>query len=148
MDADDLEVAHARSIERRLLQVAVLGFSLVPVGAGSVGGVLGPSGLGLGGACDIDCSSHFRYLSGLLLAIGLTFWALVPNIERAGRMFAALTFIVFVGGLLRALGLLVDGSPSFGMIFALIMELVVTPGLCLWQIRIGRTSPPRSAPEF
>ncbi len=48
------------------------------------------------GSGDLD--SHFRYLSGLLLAIGIGFASTVPRIEAQGGRFWLLTGIVMVGG--------------------------------------------------
>jgi hypothetical protein len=78
-----------------------------------------------------------RYLSGLLLGIGLVFWWQIPRIERAGPLFRVLTLIVFIGGLSRLLGVVIHGLPPGPMLFGLGMELVVTPLLCLWQSRVA-----------
>ncbi|MEI7711613.1 MAG: DUF4345 domain-containing protein [Rhodospirillales bacterium] len=121
--------------ERRLLQAAVLLAGIVPVSAGTAGIFLG-AGLAGGGSIDLD--SHVRYLSGLLLGIGLVFWGTIPRIERRAAIFQALTGIVAIGGLARLLGLFVAGVPSTPMTAALGMELAVTPLLCLWQRRIAQ----------
>ena len=118
---------------RRLLQAAVLLAGFVPVLAGGAGVVLGDAMLGGGG--DI-LDSHFRYLSGLLLGIGLIFWALIPRIEQHGTIFRVLTGVVVMGGLGRLLGMIVHGLPSAAMTTALGMELVVTPLLCFAQARV------------
>ena len=81
--------------------------------------------------------SHFRYLSGLLLGIGLLFWSMVPAIERRTSLFRALTFIVVTGGLARLLAYVERGDPG-PMRLALIMELMVTPALCLWQAHVAK----------
>jgi hypothetical protein len=113
--------------------IAVLG--LVPVGAGLAGVV---DGIEMVGAqASVSADSHFRYLSGLLLAVGLLFWSAIPDIERQGRLVRILTLIVVVGGLGRLYGVLAAGEPSAPMLFGLAMELVVTPLLCLWQSRIA-----------
>jgi hypothetical protein len=132
---------------RRALQIAVAVAGLVPVGAGLAGVLIGPTFAGLGShgslaqasasLAGISLDSHFRYLSGLLLAIGLVFWMIIPTIERRGALVRALTLIVVIGGLGRALSLLEVGEPgSLGMRLALVMELVVTPLICLWQRRV------------
>lgn len=87
---------------------------------------------------SISLDSHFRYLSGLLLAIGIGFLSTIERIEAKGRQFRLLTLFVVTGGLARLSGTLVDGVPSSEMLFGLGMELVVTPLLCLWQMRIAR----------
>jgi hypothetical protein len=86
----------------------------------------------------MSLDSHFRYLSGLLLGIGVVFWSLIPHIESRGYLARPLTLIVFVGGLARLLGILIVGPPPAPMLFGLCMELVVTPALCAWQWRIER----------
>jgi hypothetical protein len=132
-------------VERRLLQISVAIAGLVPV-AGGIAGVLGgPAAIGepAHGAFD----SHFRYLSGLLAAIGVAYWTAIPEIETEGAKFALLTLIVVAGGFSRALGMLIAGPPGGAMSAALVMELVVTPLLYLWQARVQRlaTMPPVDA---
>ncbi len=123
--------------ERRLLQVAVALLALIPIGAGLSGIWLGPAMVRVVDA-GITADSQFRYLSGLLLAIGLCFWRMVPIIERAGPAARLLTLVVFIGGIGRLVSLIALGVPSPAMLGGLGMELVVTPLLCLWQMRIAR----------
>ena len=119
--------------ERRLLQAAVAVAACVPIGGGLAGVVRGAPA----DAAAFD--SHYRYLSGLLLAIGLTFWSLIPRIEANGRTFRVLTAIVVTGGLARLWALVQRGDPGV-MGLALVMELIVTPALCLWQARQARVA--------
>ena len=123
-------------LEKRLLQVCVVIGGAVPVGAGLWGVLFGSSNIA-GGALGVSMDSHFRYLSGLLLAIGLGFWSTVPGIETRTARFRLLTALVIVGGLGRVVSILVVGLPSYGMLAALVMELGVTPLLCLWQARVS-----------
>ena len=126
---------------KRALQIAVAASGIVPVSAGLAGIILGPS---MGGAINpaADLDSHFRYLSGLLLGIGLAFWSTIPGIERKGAFFQLLTAIVFIGGLARLYGIAAEGLPGYPMIFGLAMEPAVTPMLCLWQGLLFRNARP------
>ncbi len=125
-------------MSRRALQIVVAVLGLVPVLTGLAGMVLGPSMAGLDpSATPIALDSHVRYLSGLLLAIGLGFWSTIPRIERQTARFRLLTGLVVIGGLGRLLGLALAGRPPAPMLFGLGMELVVTPSLCWWQSRIA-----------
>jgi hypothetical protein len=124
-------------LEKRILQLAVAIGCLVPAGAGAAGVLLGPCMLG-SGAPSGDLDSHFRYLSGLLLAIGLGFASTIPRIETHGDRFRMLTGIVVIGGLGRLASLLAVGPESRAMTAALVMELIVTPALAFWQCRVAR----------
>jgi hypothetical protein len=121
--------------ERRLLQQAVGIGAIVPFAAGLYGVLFGPALTGA--VLSVSSESHYRYLSGLLLAIGLCFWSAIPRIEEQTGRFRLLTVIVFIGGLARLLGLMLTGVPSPTMLGGLAMELAVTPLLCLWQARVA-----------
>ena len=123
--------------ERRALQCAVALACTVPLAMGGLSVLHGVTILkGASPAADLD--SHFRYLSGLLLGIGLFYASGVPGIERRRGRFLLRGGIVFVGGLGRLWSLVTVGTPSAIMLFALAMELVVTPLLTLWQLRVAR----------
>jgi hypothetical protein len=118
--------------ERRLLQVVIAVAGLVPVGGG-LWGVLGH--MTTAGALS---ASNARYLSGLLLGIGLTFWIAIPTIERRGAIVRGLAAIVVIGGLARlAGGLFVTGFPP-AVALPLVMELGVTPLIAIWRERVER----------
>ena len=101
-------------------------------------GVLWPQMLTLAG--PPHALTHVSYLSGLLLGIGLAFWSLIPAIERQSRAFTLLTAIVAVGGLARLAMAARTGAWGLSVDLPLVMELAVTPLLCLWQRRVARSS--------
>jgi hypothetical protein len=121
--------------ERRVLQIVVALGSLVPIFAGAAGILSGPAIVEASGPVSAD--SHFRYLSGLLLGIGIAFVTTIPRIERRTGRFRVLAGIVVIGGIGRFMALLIRGAPDAAMLAALAMELIVTPALALWQARIA-----------
>jgi Domain of unknown function (DUF4345) len=125
-------------MERHLLRAAVTTCSLVPIGAGFAGVLLGPTMVASAIGTPTDLDSHFRYLSGLLLGIGLGFVSTIPRIEERGNRFRLLTAIVVAGGIGRLISILANGPGSLAMRAALAMELLVTPGLACWQWRVAR----------
>jgi len=125
------------AVERRLLQLAAALACLVPLSAGS-SGVLRGAAFVFRGTATPDLDSHFRYLSGIFLGVGMAFATCVPAIERRGERFRMLGAFVVAGGLARALSLVEVGAPSFGHRFGLAMELGVVPLLLLWQARVAR----------
>ena len=118
---------------RNALRLCVCLGAIVPV-AGGAWGVL--DSLGGVSAWSAD---HYRYLSGLLLAIGLGFWSTVPNIERRTQRFRLLTGLVVIGGLCRLLGVALGDPLTVPVALALAMELVATPLLCFWQGQVSIT---------
>ena len=105
-------------------------------------GVLRPELLFAG---PLQAVPHAAYLNGLLLGLGLSFWSLVPAIERQNRAFSLLTGLVLLGGLARALTAARLGAWGLSVTLPLIMELGITPALWLWQRRVAGTS--NSPPE-
>ncbi|MEQ9330933.1 DUF4345 domain-containing protein [Thalassobaculum sp.] len=124
--------------ERRALQAAVAVLALVPIGAGAAGVLLGPGFVAAGLPVPADLDSHFRYLSGIFLALGLAFWSTVPAIERRTGTFRLLGFLVVVGGLARLGSLLTVGVPHWPHLGGLALELLAVPALVVWQARVAR----------
>ena len=118
-----------RMLERRALQISIAIAALLPVGAGLWGITQSASP----GVWD---DNHHRYLSGLLLAIGLGYWSAVPMIEKMATRLRLLTALVAIGGLARLSGLVLGDMPTLPVASALAMELLAAPLLCLWQSRM------------
>jgi hypothetical protein len=121
---------NASPFEKPALQAAVIVAAALPVFAGTWDAIHQLAG------ASAWAANHERYLSGLLLAVGLGFWSTVPEIEGKTGRFRLLTFLVVIGGLCRLLGVLMGDPLSQQVIAALVMELGVTPVLCLWQSRL------------
>jgi hypothetical protein len=110
---------------------------MVPLAGSTLGVVLGPDWLHRG-VVGRDLDSHFRYLSGLLLAMVLLFASCVPDVERKGLRLRMIALLPVIGGLARLCGMLVSGPPGRGHVVALCIELGVVPLLVLWQARVAR----------
>lgn len=134
--------------ERRALQICVALAACLPVTSGLydvVTGLAGHSKMTPGMAIvSYSTESHYRYLSGLLAAIGVGFWTTVPDIETKTARFRLLAAIVVAGGFARLLGVLFADKLTLIVIVALVMELGVVPVLGLWQARIAGRIPPTS----
>lgn len=121
---------------RRLLQAAVALGSLVPLTFGTIGVLRGAAWLAKG-PVGADLDSHFRYLSGIFLMVGIGFASCIPDIERKTARFRLLGAMVIAGGLARAWSLASVGTPSTGHVAGLAMELGIVPLLLVWQARIA-----------
>jgi len=127
-----------RLLLKRALQCAVAIGCLVPISTGLAGIIFGADMIGDDLTGPISLDSHFRYLSGLLLGIGLLFCKTIPHIERNGKEFRLLAAIVIVGGVGRLSSLYAVGLPDRPMLFGLCMELLITPLLAVWQYWVAR----------
>jgi Domain of unknown function (DUF4345) len=134
--------------EVRLLRIVIAVACMVPIIAGGLGVLLGPGMFGIdtaAGAAD----SHYRYLSGLLFGIGILFLTTIPRIETSTARFRLLAIIVIIGGLGRLSGVMLNRDVDGVSLFALGMELGVTPMFLLWQARVAarRSRAERTLPK-
>ncbi len=120
------------------LKLAVAVAACVPVAAGLAGVIIGPALLGHEAFESSQTDSHFRYLSGILFAIGIGFWSTIGDIENKTMQFRLLTLLVVTGGLSRLYAFISMDEAQFSLIFALVMELAVTPSLAVWQGSVAR----------
>ncbi|MCB1537459.1 MAG: DUF4345 domain-containing protein [Rhodospirillales bacterium] len=128
-------------LERRGLQICVALAACFTVWGGLRGALFGMAGIsdpafGMRGAVDV-VDSHFTYLSGIMLAIGIWFWASVPHIEKHSRRFDVLVSAVFAGGVFRLIRVVEGGITDRDTLISLALEVVVAPLLLLWQRRIA-----------
>jgi len=132
-----------------MLPLAIRLASLVPILAGGAGALLGMALLDEHGGPA--AGSHLRYLSGLLLGMGLlAFWC-ASDLPRRRSILSALCGIFVIGGLARALGVALEGLPPLPHVLALVMELGVVPALWLALVRgappTGLKPPPQRPPR-
>jgi Domain of unknown function (DUF4345) len=112
---------------RLALQVCIALGATWSVGAGAWGVFDNLGGITAG------LVSQGRYLSGLLLAIGLGYWSTIFDIERKTARFRLLTGLVAIGGLCRLLGVAMGDGISLSTAGPLLLELGLAPLLCFWQ---------------
>ncbi|MEM0899777.1 MAG: DUF4345 domain-containing protein [Pseudomonadota bacterium] len=115
--------------------VAVL--ALIPISAGAAGVFYGLSFPGFDVVSqNANASSHFRFLSGIFLAIGVAYWTVALAMGDWLRRFQLLAVLTVVGGLARGLSIFADGTPSTGHQMGLFMELGVAPLLLFRSTRL------------
>lgn len=106
--------------------------AIIPVTAGLAGALTGAGFLAE--PAGPATASHLRYLSGLLLGLGLVAIWCAQALPQRRAMFGLVCAVVVLGGLARGLGWLIDGAPPCPHRLALLMELGVVPGLW-WAAR-------------
>lgn len=115
------------------LQMVVAVLAATPVLVGVEGILHGPEFLHVAGPWPVDLDSHFRFLSGFFLAVGIAWYSCIPSIETKTERFRLLAACTFAGGLARLLSLLTTGEPSAGHMAGLCVELLAVPALVWWQ---------------
>lgn len=124
--------------EKRLLQIAILCALPLSVVVATRSIAIGPGWIGGAGAVPTDLDSHFRYLSGIFLAMLAGYASCIPDVERKGTRLRLIAALTVAGGLGRAWSLVDVGAPSLGHRIGLGLELVVVPLIVLWQARVAR----------
>ena len=119
------------------LQIVVAVLAATPVLVGFEGVLSGPEFLHVLRPWPVDLDSHFRFLSGFFLAVGIAWYSCIPDIETKMERFRLLATCTFAGGLARLVSLLTVGAPSPGHIAGLCVELLAVPALVWWQGRIA-----------
>lgn len=116
--------------------VAIL--ALIPISAGAAGVMNGLAFPGFDVTTEnADAASHFRFLSGIFLTMGLAYWSVALGWGDYLPRFQLLGVLTVAGGLARAVSYVLDGEPSVGHQLGLGMELVVVPVLLLWSCRLS-----------
>ena len=119
------------------LQIVVAVLAATPVLIGMEGVISGPEFLHLAPPWPVDLDSHFRFLCGFFLAVGIGWYSCIPGIETKAERFRLLAACTFGGGLARLMSLLLVGPPSRGHIAGLCVELLAVPALVWWQGRVA-----------
>ncbi|WP_328824669.1 DUF4345 domain-containing protein [Mesorhizobium neociceri] len=119
------------------LQIVVAVLAATPVLVGLEGVLSGPDFLDVAASWPIDLDSHFRFLSGFFLAIGIAWYSCIPDIETKTERFRLLAACTFAGGLARLVSLFAAGLPSRGHVAGLSIELLAVPALVWWQSRVA-----------
>ncbi|WP_292864925.1 DUF4345 domain-containing protein [Mesorhizobium sp.] len=122
-----------RTFGKTGLQLVVAVLAATPVLVGLEGILSGPEFLNVAAPWPVDLDSHFRFLSGFFLAVGIAWYSCIPHIETKTERFRLLAACTFAGGLARLFSLLTTGEPSAGHMAGLCVELFAVPALVWWQ---------------
>ena len=123
--------------EKRAWQVLLSLVLILPFTAAIAGVVKGPVFLGRPPVIPTDLDSHFRYVSGIFLAMLLFYVSCIPAMERKTQRLRLLGALTVAGGLARLYSLVGVGVPSIGHQVGLCIELGIAPAMILWQARIA-----------
>jgi hypothetical protein len=122
---------------KRGLQFTLAVLSLIPIAIGIIGIVLGTSRWLPAKVMTPEFDSHYRYIAGYYISLGILGLWMIPRIERATSIFRIICASVFIGGVGRVASIAQVGLPSPMTLFFTAFELCF-PLLLLWQAKISR----------
>lgn len=129
-------------MERLLLQFATAFGALVLIALGLCGVLLGVQFIHSTGNAVAD--SYFRFLSAIVAGVGVLYLTTLPHIEKRGRRFTVLTFLIVLGGFAHLAAFVMRPVPNNGTIFGLFMELFYAPLLWVVQRHIAKRAASRA----
>ena len=127
-------------MRKRPLQLVTVLMALIPIvtGALTLLGLDDPLYRDMGLPRNALLDSNLRFLGGVWLALGLAAWWTVPRIERRGDVFRVVWCAVWLGGVGRALSMVLVGLPPWPFVAFTVLELVGAPLFIVWQRRVAR----------
>lgn len=140
LSADEVGGVTEMTFGKTALQVVVGVLAATPVLVGLEGILSGPKFLHVTAPWPVDLDSHFRFLSGFFLAIGIAWYSCIPSIETKTERLRLLAACTFAGGVARLVSLSTVGAPSSGHLAGLCVELLAVPALVWWQGRVANNA--------
>lgn len=128
-------------MSKKTLQVTTAILGLVPLITGIVTmlGVKDP----IYAAAEIPpfplLDSNLRFFGGVWLGLGIAILWLIPTIEKQAVLFRVIWGAIFLGGVGRALSVVLVGAPPLPFIGFTVLELVGAPLFVWWQYRVAQT---------
>ncbi len=84
-----------------------------------------------------EFDSHYRYIAGYYISLGMLALWMIPKIETHRGLFRILCASVFLGGIGRIVSILQVGLPNFMVLLFTAFELCF-PLLLFWQAKLPR----------
>lgn len=131
----------------RALQITTAAMACIPIATGvlTMMGVDDPIYRGAGLPQSALLDSNLRFFGGMWLALGLAMAWLVPRLAHEGKLFAVLWAAVFLGGVGRAVSMLLTGMPPLPFVAFTLLELLGAPAFIAWQRRAAASHARRAA---
>jgi hypothetical protein len=119
------------------LQITLAILSVIPLVIGLLGITQGTARWLPTTSITPDFDSHYRYIAGYYLSLGMLGFWMIPKIEQHTELFRIVCASIFMGGVGRTVSIVRVGMPSLPMLMFTGLELCF-PLLLLWQAKISR----------
>jgi hypothetical protein len=122
---------------KRGLQLTLAVLSMIPILVGVTGIVLGTSRWLPANMIAPEFDSHYRYIAGYYISLGMLGLWIIPSIEKHRSLFRIVCASVFMGGIGRVVSISQVGLPGSMALFFTAFELCF-PLLLFWQAKLSR----------
>jgi hypothetical protein len=122
---------------KRGLQLTLAILSMIPILVGIMGIVLGTSRWLPANLITPKFDSHYRYIAGYYVSLGILGLWMIPRIEKHRGLFRIICASVFMGGIGRVVSIFQVGLPGSMALFFTAFELCF-PVLLFWQAKVAR----------
>ncbi|MEN9518615.1 MAG: hypothetical protein RLZZ381_1203 [Cyanobacteriota bacterium] len=119
------------------LQFILAILSMIPILIGLLGITQGTTRWLPAGSITPDFDTHYRYITGYYLSLGMLGFWMIPKIEQHTGLFRIICASVFMGGVGRVFSIIQVGMPNLLALMFTGLELCF-PLLLLWQAKISR----------
>jgi hypothetical protein len=119
------------------LQFTIGILSMIPILIGLLGITQGTTRWLSASNITPDFDSHYRYITGYYLSLGMLGFWMIPKIEQHTELLRIICASVFMGGVGRAFSIVRVGMPNLLALMFTGLELCF-PLLLLWQAKIPR----------
>jgi hypothetical protein len=124
---------------KRGLQITLAVLSIIPILVGIVGIAVGTSRWLPANTITPEFDSHYRYIAGYYISLGMLALWMIPKIEKHRSLFRILCASVFIGGIGRVVSILQVGLPNPTVLFFTAFELCF-PLFLFWQAKLPRSA--------
>jgi hypothetical protein len=122
---------------KRGLQLTLAILSMIPISVGIMGIVLGTSRWLPADIITPEFDSHYRYIAGYYVSLGMLGLWMIPRVEKHRSLFQIICASVFIGGIGRVVSIVQVGLPGSMALFFTAFELCF-PLLLFWQAKLSR----------
>jgi hypothetical protein len=127
-----------KKVSRKMLQSVMATLAAAPLLSGIIGlsGIHNPLFSG-GIPADLLLDTNLRFLNGMSIATALSFYFILPVIEKETFACRVICSAIFLGGIGRCISIYDLGLPPTPVLFFLILELIFPLLIIYWQSRLA-----------
>ncbi len=124
----------------RIFQTIMAILAIIPLATGllTLMGLSNPEYKNAGFPMHLVLDSNLRFYGGVWFGLGLVLLWMLPRLHTEGKLFFALSLMIFAGGVGRLIAMAFAGWPPTPFIAFTGLEIIGMPLLVLWQRSLAK----------